>query len=729
MVRGIARTWIIAVVLVCLAAGGGEAWAQTAGQAQPPPDPDAPPKFYEEVVVTASAKAEPLGQTATTMQVLDRATIEASNAATVTELLAARGVAYFGEWSPSQTSINLRGAATDGQGRDFRSQVVVLINGRRAGTANLSKLSLQSVDRIEIVRGPGSLVYGSQAIGGVINLITRSGVRGAEQSVSLNTGSWGQIDAGGQFSGVAGKLDYAVGAHGGRRGDYDAGRDSAEKMINTAYAQRGAAVDLGYTRSSREHLSFGLRTDGIYNAGFRGSQWDIDNEDTRYNQSADAVYTRASSNDNRSFTGHYYFFRDVDDFRWGTEVIRLGNGLPGPGFDQDNNYRVNSGHGVKARASVAFSKNATLLGGADTEWSRLRNRRDRRPVPGGATTQVAPFDNNSDTWTGGVFAEQVQRVGGDRVTLRGGVRFDRGDQAIKATPNQPLLNESTATVGSLTYRAAATARVTSAWTIRGGVGSGFRAPTASELTANYVTVQGGQILGNANLSPEKTVSVDVGTLVERGPLSLDVDLFQSRIRDRIATVPIDQNRTQFVNRGASDITGLEIQTRVELGRLGTRSVRFWTGVNGYYHFVMRDNDAAARNLNSDRIDRMNQYQASVQVGGRGDRGWTGQLTGSLSGPLWYATEENLLIPQVVPVRGYILRKDPFSLWNLAGSYPLGGGVRVRAAVNNLLNANVHPTFFSIDAAPYLSDPRFSNGGRGNSAPGRGFLIGLGWSGR
>jgi vitamin B12 transporter len=682
-----------------------------------------PATFSEQVVVTASARPERIGDTAATVQVLDRAALDASPASTVTGLLAEYGVAYLGQWSPSQTQVSLRGASTDGQGRDFRSQVEILVNGRRAGTANVSKLSLQDLERIEIVRGPGSLLYGSQAMGGVVNLITRSGARGESQQADMRLGSWGQVDGGASQTDKMGKFDYAVGAHGGRRGDYESGAHSAESMTNTAYSQRGALFEAGYSRSPRERLSATVRTDGIYNAGFRGSQWDTDNVDTRYNRSVDVIYSRTLGRA-LSLNAQYYFFHDVDDLRWGTEVVRLGNGLPGPGFDTDNNTRINQGNGFKSNLTSTPWQSGTLLTGIDGEWSTLRSDRVRTPMPGAATTQIAPFDNNADAWNTAFYAEHVQRFAGDRFSVRGGARYDRGNQAVKATPNQPLLAESDAPYDSVTYRLATVARVTPSWSVRGGVATGYRAPTASELTANYTTVQGGQVLGNPDLNPERTVSVDVGTLLSRGPFSLDVDLFHNRIRDRISTVAITGSRTEFVNRGTSDITGIDVQGRANVATWGRQTA--WVGGNGTYNFVMRDNDAIARGLNSDRIDRMSEYLASLQVGLARARSWDLQLSGSLNGPIWYDTEENLLVPAAEPTRTWVHRKDPFWMWDVTGSHPIAGSLRLRASVTNLLDVNAHPTFIALNREPFLSDPRFSNGGHGNSLPGRAFQIGLEW---
>src|SRR5687767_13231206 len=149
--------------------------AATAQEAQAD-TPASPVRLTEEVVVTGSASREPVSNLATTVQVIDEEAIERSTSSTVTDLLAELGVAFIGKWTPAQTSVNLRGAQNEPQGRDFRSQVVVLINGRRSGTSNLSKMSVDDLQRIEVLRGASSLLYGSQAIGGVINLILKDGL-------------------------------------------------------------------------------------------------------------------------------------------------------------------------------------------------------------------------------------------------------------------------------------------------------------------------------------------------------------------------------------------------------------------------------------------------------------------------------------------------------------------------------------------------------------------------
>ena len=268
------------------AALGLLAWASLAGAPAHAAEGDA---SLGDVFVTATARPEERSRIAATTQTIDRADIERSSARSVTDLLAEHAVGFLSEWTGAQTSMNLRGAATDGQGRDLRGQVAVLLNGRRAGTANLSKLSLSDVERIEIVRGPASVVYGSQNMGGVINIILRTGASGGGNRASVVGGSAGLWRADTQISGADARWDWYVGASAGGRGDYRAG-DGGGEMDNTGWKRRGASGALGWQLADLHRVELQLRTDGIYDAGFRGSGANVFSRDNRSNRSADLRY-------------------------------------------------------------------------------------------------------------------------------------------------------------------------------------------------------------------------------------------------------------------------------------------------------------------------------------------------------------------------------------------------------------------------------------------------------
>ncbi|MDP1841739.1 MAG: TonB-dependent receptor plug domain-containing protein, partial [Reyranella sp.] len=157
------HTYLIAakVALIAVAIGPSSAYAQDPQSAQDPqPARNPQTHILPEGFITATGRPEPVNRIAGTVQIIHQDRIEKSTARSVADLLAENAVGFMSEWTPGQTSINIRGAATEGQGRDFKSQVLVLINSHRAGTANVAKLSTADIQRIEIVRGPTSVVYG-----------------------------------------------------------------------------------------------------------------------------------------------------------------------------------------------------------------------------------------------------------------------------------------------------------------------------------------------------------------------------------------------------------------------------------------------------------------------------------------------------------------------------------------------------------------------------------------
>jgi vitamin B12 transporter len=709
----------------------------TAPQAQTPAEPVV--RFpsaatLDDVVVTATRLPTPRSQLAGTVQVIDQETIRRSVAQNLTDLLAENAVGFFSTWTPGQTSLNIRGGASDGQGRDFRSQVLVLINGRRAGTANLSKLSPAEVERIEIVRGPASVVYGSGALGGVINLIMRDGRSSPGGLAELGLGSWGLAEGraryGTRFTGgdVQGG-DFYAGFYGGRRDSYRAG-DGGGAQLGTDWNRLGGLAALGI-ETPIGRIGTSLRTDGIYDAGFRGSGWNTTNREDRTNTSADIFLNGGTADGRFRWDAQAYAVRDVDAFRWRSPIQRSAAGLPVPGTDLDNNTRTLDILGLRLQPSMRLWEGADLLVGLDLERSTLRSTRERRGLPGsGITTQVAPMDNDQTDSNAGLYAEVSQRLFDNQVTLRGGVRQTWGNTAFDQTPNLPLQRTGSQNYDATTWSIGASYQPISFLALRANAATGFRAPTATELAADFTALGGGRTFGNPNLNPERSLQYEVGAAVFLPGLRLDLALFQNTISDRIITRlrPGVANTSDWSNNpGDVEVRGVEFQLDGDVGRLfGITSFNWRAYANGSWNFDMRDNGASPT-ANTRNVERMYRYQATIGTTISQPR-WDVTLQGVLRGPMYYNTEENLLIPQAEPNREFIHRKGAFWVWNLRGSFqPLPEGapnIRVFGAVNNLLDKNYHPIFIATASEPFLGDARFANGGRGNSAPGREFIGGL-----
>ena len=695
-----------------------------------------PAATLDEVIVTATRLPEPRSTLAGTVQVIDREAIRRSTARSVTDLLAENAVGFFSEWTPAQTSINIRGASTDGQGRDFRSQVLVLVNGRRAGTANLSKLSPAEVERIEIVRGPASVVYGSQAIGGVINLILRDG-RTAEGGVAeFSTGSWGlaqgRIGQGGSFTGGDVRAgDYYLGFSGGRRDSYRGG-DGSPVLANTQWNRVGGLAALGI-ETPIGRIGTTIRTDGTYDSGFRGSSWNITNREDRTNASVDLTLDGATGDGRFRWNGQLYGVRDEDFFRWRAPVQRSPAGLPVPGTDLDNNRRILEIFGARLQPSMRLWTGADVVVGLDLERSTLRSERERRGLPGsGITTQVPPMDNDQTDQNLGLYSELRQRLFDDRLTLRAGARQTWGNTQLDTTPNQPLLRLRSVDYDATTWSTGASYRVAEGAVVRANAATGFRAPTGTELAADFTALGGGRTFGNPGLQPETNIQYEVGGALFRPGWRTDLALFQNTISDRITTIarPGVANTSDWANNpGDIRVRGIELQLQGDIARLvGLVGWRWTAFANGAWNFEMIDEGKRlSATVNTRTAERMYRYQAAIGTT-FGQPRWDVSVLGILRGPMHYETEENLRIPQGEPYREFIHRKPATFVVNLRASFqPLperAPTIRVFGAINNLFDENYHPIFIATANTPFLGDARFANGGRGNSAPGREFLSGV-----
>ena len=162
----------------------------------------------KEVVVTATRSETRVDALISDVTVIDRAAIERSAGRSVSELLArTAGVMVSGNGGQGkETAVFIRGTES--------RHVLLLVDGVRYGSAtkgapNFDTLALEMIDHIEVLKGPASALYGSDAVGGVVQIFTRKGKSGFHPYASLSVGEWDRSEVSTGASGGAGVFTYA----------------------------------------------------------------------------------------------------------------------------------------------------------------------------------------------------------------------------------------------------------------------------------------------------------------------------------------------------------------------------------------------------------------------------------------------------------------------------------------------------------------------------------------
>ncbi|RKG97377.1 ligand-gated channel protein, partial [Corallococcus sp. CA053C] len=205
------RGWLCALLCMGLSgvAGAEDIPSVDAGVAEEAP--------ALQTVVTGSRRQERLQETPVATEVITRAEIIASGARDASELLSTRPGLVV-QQGFSGATLSVQGLAPE--------YVLVLVDGERVtgkvdGDVDLSRLSLEDIEQVEIVKGPSSVMYGSDAVAGVVNFITRRAQRtlGADLKAAYGTLGRLDLDATGETRGDAWGLRLSAGLQ--RRSSYD----------------------------------------------------------------------------------------------------------------------------------------------------------------------------------------------------------------------------------------------------------------------------------------------------------------------------------------------------------------------------------------------------------------------------------------------------------------------------------------------------------------------------
>jgi vitamin B12 transporter len=485
--RALAR---VAAVLV-FAAGGARAAAQQA----------APVK--ETVVVTATAAAEEESAVGAATTVITRERIENEGFRTVAEVLrSVPGVDIVRSGSDgSVTFAQIRGANS--------TQTLVLVDGQRLNSPyfpgyDLSSLTTENIERIEVVRGPFSALYGSDALGGVVQIFTRPAGPGLAGQATAEGGDAGQR-AGSVFAswgsnalGVSGS--YRDGRVGGDRGNSDWRQQNGALRIEGRFADAGRIALEGAIEESD------LGVPGPVGRETPRARYGVRQE----RLSLPVSFSPAPGHEATLLFADVFSRPHFDD--------------PGSFFSSRTDARS-----LQGRASDAWTSGANRLTGfVSFERGRVNDGSNFGPSLEGQHTTI---------WGTGV-EDTLKLAGGFAVTA--GVRYDDHSQFGSAWSPR-------ATVAWLSSD--------NVWKVRASGGSAFRAPTVGELYYPFS--------GNSDLKPERSTSYELGVERYLAGGRIEASLFWNDFRDLIV---YDFSRSSNFNVGRARTRGVEIALRQDLAR-------------------------------------------------------------------------------------------------------------------------------------------------------------------
>jgi len=459
-----------------------------------------------DVLVTAGVEPLPTKQVASSFTIITAEEIEAHQYKTVTEVLqrvpGIHPVQQGGQGT--LTSSFTRGGNSN--------HTLVLVNGQPVNDPssptnafNFADMTTENIDRIEVVRGPQSALYGSQAMGGVVNIITKKGGTSPVSTLRLEAGTNGRFNTAGTTGGSFGGTSYFATLSRQKTDGHD---------ITPAKYRFGDPEE----KDGYENITGSLRLDQEFNANLTGSLFaqymdaeaDLDNfgEDINY------VGNTKQFTTNASLSGRYA------DGKWRPSLsasymhIRRNDRNPpdafAPGTDSDTKH-------TGQRLSAAFDNAIDLL-----DWNTfsfgVRATRETLEATGYSTSFGSTTTQRSDVGENAYALYASKHLNfNNRVFITGSIRYDMP---------QNFDNQASFTIAPGYYQPETDTKLTLSY------GTGFKTPSLYQRFGFSPTTAGGggAFLGNPNVQPEKNKGWEVG--IEQG-------FFSSRVLTGV---------TYFVNR-------------------------------------------------------------------------------------------------------------------------------------------------------------------------------------
>lgn len=527
----------------------------------------------EEVTVTTTRSKTKLRNIPQKVELISRSVIASIPSENVAEVLKRTTNIDIVQYPGMSATIGMRGFSPSAHSRSY---TLLLINGVPSASYNLASIGAENIDRIEVVKGPYSALYGSDAMGGVINVITKSATSEISGSASIAVGSFGSMVLSGDVSGsFDAKTNFRLGySHNEKTKDY---RIGGKNFLNMNTREK----------TMLDSKSYG---DIMENSTFESNEINAVLEhriNEVWSASANAIYSFAHDvNTPGNYWGSYgQSKKDMDRMNLALPIRRVvdkNSLLFSPYFSEEKvqNYDNNTDTGFVSLRSwnreygFKLADNFELgsvkmLVGVDLDIADYDSKRFKE-----ASQITNPYQPNSQISKAAAFAQATYSVGG--LLINAGARFDRIYYSIDAND---LLGSKSASNNYSSFNPSAGIQYTFPFNIKlhGSVGTAFSVPDAFKVAGSYSVseyfpawdywwVQ--NYKGNRDLKPESSLTIDmgVGFMSVNKALNFDVTFFNTNHTDRVVEDYSLTDTTTYKNANSALYRGVEVVASVNIGK-------------------------------------------------------------------------------------------------------------------------------------------------------------------
>lgn len=641
--------------------------AQTA-PAKLPPAADTPVALSN-FVVTATRSAVAIADVPSRVEVITATELAAEPGPYLTDALKKHSGVDVIEYPGGISGIGIRGFRPEFSGTNQRT--LLLIDGRPAGVTHLGNVPGAALERIEVLKGSASSLYGASAMGGVVNLITRRSTGPVHGAVSAGVGSFETARGDASVGGSIGRFDFDVAAQ--TRTQFDNFRmGNGEERANTSFANHSGFARLGFALSpawrveARSHLFLAIDSEGpgAYTDGLTAQtsrDTTVRSADVRLEGDLDRHQIRATLHG----TSEYDKRRDEAS---GRAPFRSG-------------IRTTTFRGLQLQDSWRMLEPLTVTYGADYDYVKTINQ--SYLITGARTRPTSPDDARE---TFGYFADVSAKLFRGALVLNGGARYDAIDLIVRPTPLNTILTPGTTRLTTTNPRAGFVWMPLARWRIHGTAGRAFVAPLGNQLagyTEEFAATQRRIGRGNPSLSPESAWSHDAGLGWEGRWWSADATFFQTDVEDKIESILVTNTpllrETTYVNASTARSTGLEITLAADLGRAWSAPNGRWRLTAGYTRLYTREQNLPAgqsilRNVAKEKLHAAVIFSASrfsARLGARYVRG------------MWDQDNSKLFV--FTHGRGGLFEYPAFVVWDAHVAWQVARNQDVIAQADNLFD--------------------------------------------